>query len=100
MRQHVPHEVDATALPSRAENLGDSGLEAFVGIGDDELDAAQATPGELAQELGPDRRAFRSLRDVPRSIGSNERSSSVTRQLSDASKGCVVVQRGNRELPT
>jgi hypothetical protein len=23
--------------------------------GDDELDAAQATPGQLAQELGPDR---------------------------------------------
>ena len=29
-------------------------FEALVGIRDDELDAAQATPGELAQEVGPE----------------------------------------------
>ena len=26
-----------------------------MGIGDDELDAAQATPGQTAEELGPER---------------------------------------------
>jgi len=30
-----------------------------MGIGDDQLDAAQAAPGERAQELGPDRLSFR-----------------------------------------
>lgn len=30
-----------------------------MGVGDDELDAAQAAPGELAQELRPDRLGLR-----------------------------------------
>ena len=33
---------------------GDGGLQSFMGIGDHQLDAAQAAPSELAQELGPE----------------------------------------------
>lgn len=40
--------MDAAPLPCRR-------LDAFVGIGDDELDAAQAATCQLAQELRPDR---------------------------------------------
>ncbi len=38
MGEHVAHEVDAAALPCGAEHLGDGSLQAFMGIGDDELD--------------------------------------------------------------
>ncbi len=36
-----------TALPGGRENLGDGRLQAFMGVGDDELHAAQAATGEL-----------------------------------------------------
>ena len=36
------------------QHLGDGGLEPFMGVGDDQLDAAQAAPAQLAQELGPE----------------------------------------------
>jgi len=55
MRQRVAHEVDAATLPAGVEHLGHSGLDALAGVGDDELDAAQAAAGELAQERGPER---------------------------------------------
>lgn len=55
MRRHVPHEVDAAALPGGRESLGDGRLQALMCIGDDKFDAAHAAPGELAQELRPDR---------------------------------------------
>jgi hypothetical protein len=54
MGQHVAHEVDAAALPGGVEHLGDGRLDALMGVGDDQLDAAQAAPGELAQEGGPE----------------------------------------------
>ena len=54
MGQGVAHEVDAAALPGGGEHLGDGRLDALVGVGDDQLDAAQAAPGELAQEVGPE----------------------------------------------
>src|SRR2546423_5621332 len=54
MRQRVAHEVDATALPRRVQNLGDGRLQPLVGIRDDELDATQTPPGELAQEVNPE----------------------------------------------
>jgi hypothetical protein len=53
VREHVPHEVDAAALPGGAEHLGDGRLQALMRVGDDEFDAAKAAPGELAQELRP-----------------------------------------------
>ncbi len=34
--------------------LGDGSLDALVRVGDHELDAAQAAPPQLAQELGPE----------------------------------------------
>ena len=55
MGQDIAHEVDAAALPGGAEHLGDRGLDAFVSVGDDQLDASEAAPGELAQEGGPER---------------------------------------------
>ena len=55
MGEHVAHEVDAATLPGGAEHLGDGGLDAFMGIGDDELDATQPPARQLAQELRPDR---------------------------------------------
>ena len=55
MSHGVAHEVHATALPGGAQHLGDRGLQPFMGIGDHQLDAAQAAPGQTAQELGPER---------------------------------------------
>jgi hypothetical protein len=59
MGQHIAHEVHPTALPGGAEDLLHGRLDAFMGIGDDQLDAAQAAPGELAQEGGPEGLGFR-----------------------------------------
>ena len=39
MGHDVPHEVDTAALPGAVHHLADGGLDAFVGVGDDELDA-------------------------------------------------------------
>jgi hypothetical protein len=52
--QDVAHEVEAAALPRRGEDLGHRCLDALMPIGDDQLDAAQAAAGELAQEAGPE----------------------------------------------
>ena len=54
MGQGVAHEVHAAALPGGAQHFGDGRLDALVGVGDHQLDAAQAAPRELAQELGPE----------------------------------------------
>ncbi len=54
MGQHVAHEVNAAALPGGVQDLGDGRLDALMGIRDDQLDATQAAPGQLAQELGPE----------------------------------------------
>lgn len=51
-----PH---AAALPGGVENLSDRGFDPLTGVGDDELDAAQAAPRELAQERGPERLGLR-----------------------------------------
>jgi hypothetical protein len=47
MGERVAHEVDAAALPGGAEHARDGGLDAFAGVGDDELDAAQAAAASL-----------------------------------------------------
>jgi hypothetical protein len=59
VRQRVAGEVHAAALPGGIEHAGDRRLDAFVCIRDDELDAAQATPRERAQEVGPEYFGFR-----------------------------------------
>jgi hypothetical protein len=55
MRQHIAHEVHAAALPGGVQHLGDGCLDAFMGVGDHQLDPAQAPPSELAQELRAER---------------------------------------------
>ncbi len=50
MGQHVAHKVNAAALPGSVQHLGDCGLDAFMGIRDDQFDAAQTAAGELTQK--------------------------------------------------
>ena len=47
--------VHPAALPGRAEHPGNSVLEAFVGIGDDQLDAFQAATGQGFEKARPKR---------------------------------------------
>ena len=54
MGEQVAHQMHAAALPGGVQHLGDRGLQSFMGIGDHQLHAAQATASELAQELGPE----------------------------------------------
>jgi hypothetical protein len=55
MSQGIAHKVDAATLPRCGQNFEDGRLDAFMRIGDDELDPAEATPGQLAQEFRLDR---------------------------------------------
>ncbi len=69
MGEHVAHEVHAAALPGGAEDLGDGGLEALMGVGDDQLDAASPRPFRLRRnsvQIG-------SASEVPISIPSTSR---------------------------
>jgi hypothetical protein len=50
MGERVPHEVDPAALPGCGQHLRDGRLDTLMAVGDDELDAAQTAPGQLAQE--------------------------------------------------
>lgn len=72
MRQGIAHEMNPAALPGGVEHLGDSRLDAFMGIRDSKLDAAKAPPSQLAQELGPDQsprpRMCRSPCPAPRAV--------------------------------
>lgn len=47
--QYVAHEVDPATLPGAGQHLGDGGLDAFVGVGDDEPDPAQTAPGQATR---------------------------------------------------
>src|SRR5215469_10972367 len=53
MGQHIAHEVHPAALPGGVQDLGDGSLQALMGIRDNQLDATQTAPGELAQKVGP-----------------------------------------------
>ncbi len=59
MGERVAHEVHPATLPAGVHHLGDRGFYSLVGVGDDELDAAQAAPPELAQKIGPEGFGFR-----------------------------------------
>ena len=74
MGQHVAHEVDAAALPGGAQHLGDRGLDALMGVGDDQLDAAQAAPGRAC--AGRPSRTV-SASEVPISMPSTSRRPSL-----------------------
>ncbi|EYD75948.1 hypothetical protein Rumeso_02493 [Rubellimicrobium mesophilum DSM 19309] len=54
VRERIPHEVDATPLPSGADHPLDGGLEALVGVRDDQPHAPEASPDEVLQERGPE----------------------------------------------
>ncbi len=47
--------MNTAPLPRSGEHFRHGGLDALMRIGNDELDAAQASPRQLAQELRPDR---------------------------------------------
>ena len=55
MGEGVAHEVHAAALPGGAEHPGDRRLQPLVGVGDDQLDAAQAAAGQALEEARPER---------------------------------------------
>ncbi len=57
MGQQVAHEMHAAALPGGIQHSACGGLQPLVGIGDHQLDAAQATTGQSAKEVDPERRA-------------------------------------------
>src|SRR4051812_20351668 len=59
MSQGIAHEVHPAALPAGLEDLGNGGFEAFVSVGDDELDAFQTALFERAQEAEPEGGSFR-----------------------------------------
>ena len=54
MGEQVAHQMHAAALPRGIQHPGNCGLQSFMGIGDHQLHATQATASELAQELGPE----------------------------------------------
>src|ERR1700727_2009517 len=60
--QRIAHEVHATALPCRADDPLDGGLQPFVRVRDHKLDAAQAASGQALQEVRPEGLGFRRAR--------------------------------------
>ncbi len=58
MGKRVSHPVNATALVRRVEHPPRGSPQPLVVIGDHQLHAAQATVGERAQEVGPERFCF------------------------------------------
>jgi hypothetical protein len=46
--------MNATPLPRRLEDTGDGGLEAGVGVADDQPDPTEAAGAQGPQELGPE----------------------------------------------
>ena len=54
MGEDIPHEVHAAALPGGVEDLRDRSLDPLMGVGDHQLNPAQAAPGQLAQESRPE----------------------------------------------
>ena len=56
--ERVAQEVNLAALPGGVQDLGCGGLQARVGVGDDELDPSKATACHGAQEVPPERLRF------------------------------------------
>ena len=46
--------MKSAALPGGVQHAGDRGFQPLVGVRDDQLDPAQATAGQAAQELDPE----------------------------------------------
>src|SRR3954451_24325955 len=60
--------MNSAALPGRAQDLGDSRLETFVGVGDDQLHALETAPNQTAQELDPEGGGFRLTQTKPKDL--------------------------------
>ncbi len=76
--QEVTHPIDSAALVARMEHLGRRSAQPFVVVGDDQLDAAQAAVGKLAQERQPEGlRLRRTSTDGPVPTPSTSRRPSV-----------------------
>ena len=56
--QGVSHPVDPAALPRGPERLGNGGLEAFMGVGDDQLHATKPSTKKAFKEKRPKRLGF------------------------------------------
>lgn len=54
MGERVAHPMDAAALPRCLEDPGDGGLEAGVGIADDQLHPIEPASLQAAQEVHPE----------------------------------------------
>ena len=59
MGQRIAHEMNSAALPGGVHDLGDSCLDADMGVGCDEFYSAQATKGQFSKETGPECLGFR-----------------------------------------
>lgn len=55
----IAHPVHAATLPGGGEDAADGGLQPLMGVGDDQLDAAQAAALQTAQEVTPEAFGFR-----------------------------------------
>jgi len=53
-----PFQVDTAALPRGPESLGDGGLEAFIGVGDDKLHASKSPTKRGFEKERPERLGF------------------------------------------
>ena len=73
VRQRVAHEVHAATLPTGVEHLGDGGLDALVGVGDDEFDARRPRRASLRRNAVQNVSAS----DGPMSIPSTSRRPSL-----------------------
>src|SRR5512144_551347 len=68
MGQCIAHEMNPASLPSGVQYFGDGGLQAFMGVGDHQLDPAQAAAGELAQEARPEGLGLRRADIYPQNL--------------------------------
>ena len=57
--QNIAHEVDTAALQTGRQHFRHRRLDAFMGVGDHQLDAAQPSAAQLAQEIRPEGLGFR-----------------------------------------
>jgi hypothetical protein len=56
------------AAAGGAQDLRDGGFETFVGVGDDQLHALQATAHQSAQKLNPEGGGFRLTQPEPEDL--------------------------------
>src|SRR5580692_2161803 len=73
MRKSVAHPMHAAALPGSTEYPADRRFQPFMGIGDDQLDAAQPAPRQALQKRRPEgfglRRADMQPNDLASAVG-------------------------------